>query len=922
MKKLYIILCGMIISINLFSQGKYGHVTPTTADFIRYGEIPVSLFTGKMSLNIPLYTYKDNDFTLPLNLTYNAEGFKPKKRSGVVGLDWIINAGGCITREVYGVPDEDIPSASQGQMWGYLNVLKKLNYPDKNEIWNLSSKYILKSNNDEYDLKMIDGFFAEYTPDLFLFNFSRHSGQFMINNQGKGQANNKGYKIDLSKFTSQRRHEQFVPESSSLSITTPDGYQYLFGGDLSAIEFSISFKPREKANIYTCKPTILAWHLKKIIAPNGRQVIFYYKKERFSLNRKSNLWSSTRNGSSPSNYQYTAVKHVLLDSIKIDEVCISFKKSVEKTFQETDPKDRFNTEYEDFNHANYQLDQIEIRKATTLLFSYDLKFKNKDRRRFLNSIKRNDNACYNFIYEHTSYPKPNQIQSSDYWGFWKRNNYSHSYSLLKKIVYPTKGYSIFEYEPHVTSKTVSKTVKSTNEWVKTDLIKEKRTIGGARIKKIKNYTEKGILASEKEYQYTNSIDNTNSSSGILYQSPLHGTTLSGMTFIYGGWRENYNIEEPHVGYSTVFEKSNENGYIKYNFTDYKSNPDKINSKVRVPNGNINLFLATRVNRTTSNSKERGLVRATKSYKKTSSYSVESESLQYPFDLPHFELAVLGMPPENEILDKECIVTFSNPGGAALCNLIYLKNHPITHKTKIIDGVSSQRFYKYNNFDLLQELKIIGSNQDSVKTIYTYPFDYTSPIMKKMKENNLLSYIVEEKQYRNKTLVYRKKNNYNSPEESLGAYINGEYYAVGSNPLIQLTSYSNVNSVLNPTVKTNLRTGVKTIYLWGYNYRYIVAEIVNSNYNDVKNIIGGKPEDFGGLYTNFSKLDLLRTALPHAQVTTYTYRPFIGMTSKTEPNGITIYYGYDNSGRLKEIYKMKNTNKQVIEKYDYHYSSED
>ena len=40
--------------------------TPQTSAFIRYGSNPVEHYTGSVSVQIPVYTYSDNDFTLPI----------------------------------------------------------------------------------------------------------------------------------------------------------------------------------------------------------------------------------------------------------------------------------------------------------------------------------------------------------------------------------------------------------------------------------------------------------------------------------------------------------------------------------------------------------------------------------------------------------------------------------------------------------------------------------------------------------------------------------------------------------------------------------------------------------------------------------------------------------------------------------------
>ena len=109
-KKNIILILGLLICCmlpeNSYGQNTYGRVTPQTADFMKYGDIPVSLFTGRMNIEIPLYRIKDQDFDIPISLLYTADGFKPEKRSDFVGLDWTLIAGGCITREIYGAPDD------------------------------------------------------------------------------------------------------------------------------------------------------------------------------------------------------------------------------------------------------------------------------------------------------------------------------------------------------------------------------------------------------------------------------------------------------------------------------------------------------------------------------------------------------------------------------------------------------------------------------------------------------------------------------------------------------------------------------------------------------------------------------------------------------------------------------------------------
>ncbi|MGJ1421058.1 hypothetical protein ACR79T_15670 [Sphingobacterium spiritivorum] len=113
----------------------------------------------------------------------------------------------------------------------------------------------------------------------------------------------------------------------------------------------------------------------------------------------------------------------------------------------------------------------------------------------------------------------------------------------------------------------------------------------------------------------------------------------------------------------------------------------------------------------------------------------------------------------------------------------------------------------------------------------------------------------------------------------------------------------------------------TVYLWGYNGQYPVAEIVNAHYNDVVSAIGGQSVvdalNSGTITADYirQKMDILRSNLPGSQVTSYTYKPLVGMTSKTDAKGQTEYYQYDGLQRLQHILDQF---QQLRQSYHYHY----
>ena len=161
------------------------------------------------------------------------------------------------------------------------------------------------------------------------------------------------------------------------------------------------------------------------------------------------------------------------------------------------------------------------------------------------------------------------------------------------------------------------------------------------------------------------------------------------------------------------------------------------------------------------------------------------------------------------------------------------------------------------------------------------------------------------------------------------YENGNRYlplnffsALGSNSLLCDLSvkYNSQSNIIEKKDK-NLQV---TSYVWSYNGQYPIAEIKNATYQQVSNAVPGFLSAIES-WANPSDLMLnsffgsLRSGLTGAQITTYTYKPLVGMTSATDPRGVTTYYDYDEFNRLKEVYqKDSNGSKLTITQHDYNY----
>ena len=81
-------------------------VSPQVWQFATYGSKEQQLYTGTVSVDIPIYTYQDPDFEIPIALSYASNGYKPNQQAGTSGLSWALKAGGYITRRVVGLRDD------------------------------------------------------------------------------------------------------------------------------------------------------------------------------------------------------------------------------------------------------------------------------------------------------------------------------------------------------------------------------------------------------------------------------------------------------------------------------------------------------------------------------------------------------------------------------------------------------------------------------------------------------------------------------------------------------------------------------------------------------------------------------------------------------------------------------------------------
>ena len=162
-----------------------------------YGDIPMSLYTGRAQVSIPLVTLEDGDHSIPITLDYLGGGIKVEQMPGYMGMGWVLNVPGCITRQVRGkYQDECRPryegeSYEKGGKYGYYYIDKNV----KNfSAWNYRPGML----NQIYDRAKNHSETLDLEPDRFSFSFPGGHGNFYLNENGQWMVQcNKEVKVEF-----------------------------------------------------------------------------------------------------------------------------------------------------------------------------------------------------------------------------------------------------------------------------------------------------------------------------------------------------------------------------------------------------------------------------------------------------------------------------------------------------------------------------------------------------------------------------------------------------------------------------------------------------------------------------------------------------------------------------------------------------
>jgi YD repeat-containing protein len=931
--------------------------SPQAAAFLRYGEIPVDYSTGVPKIEIPLYTLETSFVNIPIFISYHASGIKVTDVPTPIGLGWVLNAGGAVTRTIIGKVDES---------WSpYSASNPALSPRSVGEM----DKYIVNSTGDEkyniYAYNSIDKFSDKYS-----YYTNNYSGSFRLE-----YATNRPVSIPYDNNIINLDNAQ-----KSVEIIDIKGNHWIFSDIEYAYVEGSAFQPS-------------SWYLTKITNVNKTDSIMFEYIDDLS----GGIWTEHRADAyygcwhdcdkSPcigasdlctnpndtyTEYKYHSsiytrrTKFRLINTIKHNGTLIKFSYSADnsKRFSVLDSFYVYNSlgsivKSIQFSHSYFgsgdntrtRLDQVKFGDSQTTSFAENYSFTYNTSR---------DLPQYIELNKRTTTGWENYRCSEDFWGYYNGSNQSFSsvpkfsgqeliddngydtYSsdrlpkedyaktyIIESITYPTGGKSVFDFESNYG------TMGSMVYDFSSDTI-----LGGLRLKKSYTYNKDGDLELSKEYHYSSPVhqiigsrlfsksfwmsgayqcDSQNGDANLsyltcshffnaIYGSPVKPITNgNGSIVYYGKVEEIVKDRNGSIGGKTVYqyESQNESNYLLY-YSD--TNLDGFQT-TNYDQGTYAPLLSAKESYKYENGTFNCISKEWNNYEKiekgefTTGLEVEFNSSCrgdcYPYSTPnHYE--------ETKAVRDVTVMTTH-------------KEISIVNNKEIIKNTE----YSYNDSTQISQESTQTSNNHLRKIQYKYPYDFLSQTpYSAMCDIHILNPVIEKSEFLDNAFLRSTKTNYANWDNNLLAPISLET-KTGSGIYETRLKYGAYDSKGNPLyiIKDDI---TKVVYLWGYNNQYPIAKIEGLTYDEVKTALGELTITNLAASTSLSKsnIEQIRSSITAsgktALVTTYTYAPLIGLTMVTDPRGVTTTYNYDSFNRLMNT---QNDDGKLLNKYFYHYANQ-
>ncbi len=892
---------------------------PTSEGLIEYGKVPVNLYQGAADINIPIFELRGRKLSVPISLAYNSGGVKVEQIASFCGMNWNLKAGGLITRTVRGLPDES--KLYDGYIKGGGDEV--LRVPTKNAEQLLF--YRQRVNNGGSDSE----------PDLFSFNFMGLSGQFFFDHTGKVHT----LPHDKLKITwTENDSENAI---TSFTIIDDMGTTYLFSA-IESMRNGLSNCERNWRTRPVDHPSYRynsAWYLTEIRSAEGEDNIrFTYTDETLEYDRR--ISQTYRECAEENDQISTCSSEVKAFAKRLSTIESALGKVV---FASETPRTDLK--------GGHRLDKIliynheERRPIREFKLSYEYAVAQpvspdrtaRFRRLFLKRIKEGTmGGCHDrthlFSYHDIHRLPPRDSYAQDFWGFYngaddnttllpkltvleeingnpniinissklltadREPNIDYSrLGTLRKIVYPTGGHTLLEYEHHhskglLLPNPISLTT-SAGDTRKIDFFHTLRTIarfssveiGGLRL--LRTVTRDGSSHDNdiiSNYRYTIIEGDKLKSSGIFGPRP----TFASLDFYAGCDAPSISVSSSgttlsghHGGYKRVSISTKDNGREIHEFYTLEDFPEiirAIRKNNRPPYAYVpNIDWAT------------GLTKRISYFKIGYNAPVRRIDREYSFESGP------------EVPGLKINGPYSVDNGEYLQRTAWVKTVKVTESevgTRGVDKSVTDTYGAYNGHLQIKQREESTGDGGLLRTYYSYPLDLSDKgnVAEAMVERHMHAKVLETKTHRilpdgqevsaegNRTDYKRWSNGYLLPFR-FSQLVSNDAISNRFYPTATITSYDKHGNVTS----YRKRDGIAVAMEWGHDDALLTKKTENTD----------APPD-------------------RQQSTIYDYRPLVGPISVTDMNGISQYLSYTANG---ELFEIRDNDRKLLEAHEYCYT---
>ena len=855
--------------------------TPNVAEYMKFGTYQMDYSTGVPNIEIPIYSIKLGNFTLPISLRYHASGIKVQETPSCVGLGWMLSAGGCISVDVKGIRDNEHP----------------LYASSKSSFNNLIDTY-LDAARDIIDMG------SDSERDSYHYSFPGHSGTFRYSQPDDSI---RTIPFDPIKIDSIGSKQYF----KGYKITDAEGNRFYFEKSEQVIQFN--------GNGYeNC-----AWHLTKIEPAQSSSAIIinYLESQTNTIQTLNWLFESGR--------KYwkglfdTKYLPMLISSIEWEDNKVEFK--------------YYHKYHTEGNCQDHRLSSIIVKNSLGNIVNscefYTTEKENPNfvhsKRVFLDSLKVNGDK-YSFEYNQMLLPNYTYNYDNkcyeDFWGYYNGDgeyewfpaefreqvdylNYNMNSkfakrtpkedfckaSSLTKIIYPTGGFTTFDFE--------------------SNYVTEGAIWGGLRLKSYCSFQSDNTLSLQKFYRYfdavtpdyvlnimdLNSLVNKdlyyfdNSEPYNIFKlfrgSPILPLT-EGSAPIHYLKVEEYDGTVEDYSRKVVYEF--DRFYPEIGYEDQSEMSPFLWSTTYNHDRGIPIYQLVRKSIFQNKSNKESLV-----YEEVNSYTEQVKAVYNAgIRISKRHNYVL---PNGAEMPKEWINTVFFISSVYIAPVI----NNLSKKTIKQDGIILTEEYEYDrllrtNHPLIK--KTTRSDGKEQRIVYTFPFQDNR--YSEMSKANIQIPIKE--------VVY-VNNNRVSTKETTFKKVNSMWLpysiSIGLNNDPEQRTTISYNSSGRITCIAKDKTSY-TNYVYGYNGTLPVMEI-----------IADKPLQIQDINVSLSqlsnRLSVLRNTYENQGylVNTYRYEPLIGVNWMEDSNRSVRTFQYDNRGRLISTKDYQGNKEMSVEYYN-------